>query len=366
MILDHYSENRGSPTTFLVACPKTREAALINPNSALLEACETTLERRNLRLVQVLLTSPGHAADAAVAVLKEHRGRLQIHPQSEGSMTRISPQACSAQPSEYSSISLGNLQITPLADPRDCESVRYRIGNYTFQGGSLLIERIEQNEVATTPPSPWAESRPARIPRTFREPRISNDAAAIGQLLLEDLHTSLMENAFSPKETLIVRSYIELLEENDLSHPSAAELAAKIGRIDRGVIHVLVHSIRWKQIDLGRMPLVLAGQASKWLRHLKTEPEFTSHEKEFLCAYLQLVATSGAPPSGPEVAAKLGSQRSIQWVRKRAFTIRRKQREFHQPLLLLTRNKTETDAFPRPARLAPRRDNFVASHPPFS
>ncbi|MCS5635811.1 MAG: hypothetical protein NZ990_04785 [Myxococcota bacterium] len=366
MILDHYSENRGSPTTFLVACPKTREAALINPNYALLEACEATLERRNLRLVHVLLTSPGREAEAAVAELKEGRGRLQVHPQSDDSMARISPPACSARPAESSSISLGNLRITALADPRDCESVRYRIGNYTFQDGSLRIQRTEQNGVAATPPSPWEEPRPARISPTFEKPRIAKDDAAIEQLLLEDLHTSLMENAFSPKETLIVRSYIELLEENDLSHPSAAELAEKIGRVDRGVIHVLVHSIRWKQIDLGRLPLVLAGQASKWLRHLKTEPEFTPHEKEFLCAYLQLVSTTGAPPSGPEVAAKLGAHRSIQWVRKRAFTIRRKQREFDQPLLLLTRNKPETDALPLPARLAARRQNFVPSHAPLS
>jgi hypothetical protein len=166
---------------------------------------------------------------------------------------------------------------------------------------------------------------------------------------MEDLHSSLIENAFSPKETLVARAYIDFLEENELAHPSAAQLGEKIGNIDRSVIHVLVHSIRWKQIDRDRLPLVLSGQASKWLRSLKTEPEFTPHEQEFLCSYLQLVASNGTPPSGPDIVAALTSQRSIQWVRKRAFTVRRKQREFGQPLLILARNKSEAE----PRRLQP-------------
>ena len=363
MILDHYSEDRGSPSTFLVACPTTREAAIINPRAAVLQACKTTLERRNLRLVQVLLTSPGSEVESAVRQLKERRERLQIHPRGGDSPTRIGTAPCSTQPSESVSISIGDLQITPVADPRGSQFVGYRIGNYSFKDGSLRIERPTLHEDAS---SPCAHLDTARISDVCLGTRATGGDTTIEQLLLEDLHTSLMENAFSPKETLIVRSYIELLEENDLRHPSAAELAQKIGRIDRGVIHVLVHSIRWKQIDLGRLPLVLAGQASKWLRHLKTEPDFTPHEKEFLSAYLQLVSSTGAPPSGPEVALELGSHRSIQWVRKRAFTIRRKQREFDQPLLLLTRNKPEGDTVPHPARLVPRRDSYVANHPTLS
>ena len=43
------------------------------------------------------------------------------------------------------------------------------------------------------------------------------------------------------------------------------------------------------------------------------------------------------PPTGPEIVKALGGRRNVQWVRKRAHTIRCKQREFNQPLLLLSR-----------------------------
>ena len=77
MILDHYSQNRGRPSTFLVACPDTREAALIDPRPEFLDDCQKTLERRNLRLVRVLLTSPGNDKAAAVAAVQAEIAQLQ-------------------------------------------------------------------------------------------------------------------------------------------------------------------------------------------------------------------------------------------------------------------------------------------------
>ena len=364
MILDHYSQNRGRPSTFLVACPDTREAALIDPRPEFLDDCQKTLERRNLRLVRVLLTSPGNDKAAAVARLKEGREELEVHPQTPGKATHPAPGPCSTQSAgQPASIDVGKLRMTLEVDPRGPQFAGYRTGNFVFASDSLRVVRASQPGEGQALSGSNADHNPARISDPCGAARTADDDTSIEQLLLEDLHSSLMENAFSPKETLIIRSYIELLEENDSQHPSAAELAEKVGQIDRGVIHVLVHSIRWKQIDLGRLPLVLAGQASKWLRHLKTEPEFTPHEKEFLCAYLQLVSNTGAPPSGPEVAEKLGSHRSIQWVRKRAFTIRRKQREFNQPLLLLTRNRPEEgETDPHPSKRLPSREGYVANH----
>ncbi|MEE3328560.1 MAG: hypothetical protein VX252_14575, partial [Myxococcota bacterium] len=150
-------------------------------------------------------------------------------------------------------------------------------------------------------------------------------------------------------------TYLEFLEDNQFRHPAAAELSSLLGDVDRTAVHVLVHNIRWKQIDLGRLPVVLSGQTSKWLRELQTEPEFTDHEKEFLGAYLRLVERNDRPPSGPDVAGELLGERSVQWIRKRAHTIRRKQKEFNKPVLILSRKMPQPSTAQR--YLSSRRAN---------
>lgn len=372
MILDHYSDETGSQTSYLIACPKTRQAALINPISDCVKDYEHTLSARNLRLVQIFTTQADSTNTKAIAQLGEGRGPLNVFPTSEATIhcaTNGHPVSQSAEaPLPGGLIALGELHVAASRAPSNSgDDTLYRVGDYTFTSRSLLIAEPPASEAGeeycASTNRPVDRRGEQRRVRNFRS---SRENVAIEQLLLEDLHTSLIENAFSPKETLVVRAYIELLEENDSAHPSAAELAEKTGGIERSVIHVLVHSIRWKQIDSGRLPLVLAGQASKWLRDLKTEPEFTPHEKEFLCAYLRLVARAGDPPSGPEVATELGSHRSIQWVRKRAFTIRRKQREFDRPLLMLARSKPEIVSTHRPVPMTRRRNQFVIDHLPIA
>ena len=357
MILDHYNNLDPNKTSYLIACPKTREAALINPQGECVSAYEETLARRNLRLVQVLLTHENsEVTDPVIERLQRGRQNLEVH--SGTSHLENGPLASSASQQEQTSgdplLALGQLRIQALRPAaHSSDQVSYRVESYTFTSEKLLVDYPEpeqfcaSDETSLSPAQRFdGEGRSRGKVRNFRTTR---ENVSIEQMLLEDLHTSLIEDAFSPKETLVVRAYIELLEENEYAHPSAAQLGENIGNIDRSVIHVLVHSIRWKQIDRDRLPLVLSGQASKWLRSLKTEPEFTPHEQEFLCAYLRLVKSNGTPPSGPDIVAELTSQRSIQWVRKRAFTVRRKQREFGQALLILARNKSEAE----PRRLQP-------------
>ena len=362
MILDHYRNLNPNKISYLIACPKTREAALINPRGECLSAYEETLTRRNLRLVQVLLTHENsEVTDPVIERLQRGRQNLEVH--SGASHLENDPLASSASQQEQTSgdplLALGQLRIQALRPAaHSSDQVSYRVESYTFTSEKLLVDypASEQlcasDETSLSPAQRFDGGGGSRAKvRNFRTTRENVD---IEQMILEDLHTSLIEDAFSPKETLVVRAYIELLEENEYAHPSAAQLGENIGNIDRSVIHVLVHSIRWKQIDRDRLPLVLAGQASKWLRSLKTEPEFTAHEKEFLCTYLQLVANQGTPPSGPDIVAKLEVPRSIQWVRKRAFTIRRKQQEFGKPLLILARNKPELDILAQqPVKIAP-------------
>jgi hypothetical protein len=362
MILDHYNNPNPNKPSYLIACPKTREAALINPQGECVSAYEETLARRNLRLVQVLLTQENSEV-SETAIYKLERGRQNLKVHSGSSPLQGDPLASSGSEQEQTSgaplLALGQLRIQTLRPAALCsDQVSYRVESYTFTSEKLLVDYPEpakfcvSDETSLSPAQRFdGEGRSRGKVRNFRTTR---ENVSIEQMLLEDLHTSLIEDAFSPKETLVVRAYIELLEENEYAHPSAAQLGENIGNIDRSVIHVLVHSIRWKQIDRDRLPLVLAGQASKWLRSLKTEPEFTAHEKEFLCTYLQLVANRGTPPSGPDIVTKLEAPRSIQWVRKRAFTIRRKQQEFGKPLLMLARNKPELEILSQqPVKIAP-------------
>ena len=365
MILDHFSDPTRSLISYLIACPETREAALIDPRSESLETYMATLSNRGLRLARVLCTSDTKGCNDAIHQLSNGQIRAEIFPELMESApcalsSRITDEFAGATLSPHGHpIAVGKLRIRAVPSGSGFD---YRVGSYTFTADRLLIG---ENQSAPHDPAEAVTSRAAGCGKV-QNLRTTRENIAIEQLLLEDLHTSLIEDAFSPKETLVVRAYIELLEEREFAHPSAADLAAKLGNIDRSVIHVLVHSIRWKQIDFERLPLVLAGQASKWLRDLKTEPEFTSHEKEFLCAYLPLVSSNGSPPSGPDVAKELGPHRSIQWVRKRAFTIRRKQREFDQPLLILARNKPETQPSMQTITLSPRRDSFILDQLPIA
>ena len=378
MILDHYSDPNRNQISYLIACPKTRQAALINPVNEYLSAYEQTLAARNLRLTHVLLTRKDRENFVTVIEnLGNGRDGLVVYPAAENfkDFCAVDPQGTYTAESENRSLELGTLQIQALqkvADTGSDDAVSYQVEGYTFTTQSLLIGYPHHSDTSSENPPVLGQRLPAfgNSLSAVRNFRTTRDNLSIEKMLMEDLHASIIENVFSPKETLVVRAYVNFLEENDLAHPSAAQLGEEIGNIDRSVIHVLVHSIRWKQIDRDRLPLVLSGQASKWLRSLKTEPEFTPHEEEFLGAYLQLVASNGTPPSGPDIVNKLTSQRSIQWVRKRAFTVRRKQREFGQPLLILARNKSETEQHRiQPLTLTPQKTpthRFISEQAPIA
>jgi hypothetical protein len=258
------------------------------------------------------------------------------------------------------SFSLTGMKVEAIERPpgAECE-VAYRVCDYTLSPSRIWIHDSNDRQNAAPQTAESQESHEAQndlhhlgaeLVVNCRTTRID---VPVEQLILEDLHTSLIENRFSPKEERVVRTYLEFLEDNEFSHPTAAQLSDLLSDVDRTAVHVLVHNIRWKQIDLARLPVVLSGQTSKWLRALQTEPQFTDHEKEFLGAYLRLVERNQRPPSGPDVASELSSDRSVQWIRKRAHTIRRKQKEFNQPVLILSRKSPQTITGPhyrQPAR----------------
>ena len=112
-----------------------------------------------------------------------------------------------------SQIALGELHVSACrAQSNSGDDTLYRVGDYTFTSQSLLIAAPPASE-AGTESFATSERHLDRLgeQRRVRNFRSSRENVAIEQLLLEDLHTSLIENAFSPKETLVVRAYICLL-----------------------------------------------------------------------------------------------------------------------------------------------------------
>jgi len=336
------TQNRNS---YLIASTQTREAAIIDPLENCLAEYETMLDQRGLRLVYTFQTRNDRQSTRAGQALRIRRQSSQVLPFKAVAVdtNSIGPIDDLAKPG--ASFALGDLAIEtidPLV-PGDCE-VSFQVCDYVFSPSEVRIlnGQIPSVEETTTHSSFSPGSGKSSIGQSPRHSLINNcrttrEGIPVEMLILEDLHSSLIENAFSPKEARVVRTYLEFLEDNDFNHPAASELSALLKDVDRTAVHVLVHNIRWKQIEQGRLPVVLAGQTSKWLRDLQTKPTFTDHEKEFLHAYLRLVEKNQRPPSGPDVAQELSGDRSVQWIRKRAHTIRRKQKEFNQPILILSR-----------------------------
>jgi hypothetical protein len=346
------TQNRNS---YLIASTQTREAAIIDPLEHCLAEYETMLDQRGLRLVYTFQTRNDRQSTRAGQALRIRRQSSQVLPFKAVAVdsNAIGPIDDRAKPG--ASFALGELTIEtidPVA-PGDCE-VSFQVCDYVFSPSEVRIlngqiQSADERATRSSVTPGCDQGTIGHSPRTslITNYRTTREGVPVEMLILEDLHSSLIENAFSPKEARIVKTYLEFLEDNDFNHPAASELSAMLKDVDRTAVHVLVHNIRWKQIEPGRLPVVLAGQTSKWLRELQTKPRFTDHEKEFLDAYLSLVEKNQRPPSGPDVAQELSGDRSVQWIRKRAHTIRRKQKEFNQPILILSRKNPLPPTMPR-------------------
>jgi hypothetical protein len=351
MIFRHFTDENSGHHTYLIASCVSRQAAIVNPTDGNFEECLSTIAELNLRLEFTLETTYGEARATAARRLCERSGARRIAPPVVSTEHYAGMGSIDIQAKVGAGIALGELHIEVVETPRGEESdVTYQLGPYTFVGDFVLIDHHEstgrpdgmeadfgQHDEAANVEAIRSQAPPIRSYRTTRE------GVGLKRLIMEDLHTSVAERRFTPKEERVVLTYLRFLEDNQFEHPSASQLSALLDNVDRTAVHVLVHNIRWKQIDRNRLPLVLDGQTSKWLKGLQTEPEFTAHEEEFLRAYLDLVERNDRPPSGPDIAESLGG-RSVQWVRKRAHTIRRKQRDFNQPLLILIRKSPDQRA----------------------
>lgn len=346
MIFRHFADSRTGGHSYLFASKTTRKAAIVNPRIDALEDYQTAIRELDLDLVATLLTHTDQRLSAGSAALGDRYGARLWTPDA---------QAFGQGPIEVArpgqSVMVGDLVVHVIQPPSGAVGqIAYRVSGYTFQGNTMILDAASGSpDPSRTHETPWRTTAATDGPNRSADPRlesIAREREAIGsvpieQLIIEDLSTSLAEDVLTPKEARVAQIYIQTMRSRGLKPPSAAEMAELMPEVDRTALHVIVHNIRWKQIDLGRLPLQLNGQTSKWLRGLQTKPEFTSHEREFMRAYFQLLQHAHRPPSGPEISKALGAHRSVQWVRKRAHTIRRKQREFNMPELILARKSHE-------------------------
>jgi len=345
------SSGRGG-RSYLIACEATRNAAIIHPQRESLCAYRRILAEEHLHLRFSLESSLPSVPPAGSLALREGLGCQRVAPFASVGRGAGGPVDVPAETGKV--ISLGDLRIECVAEPAGGRPlIAYRIGPYTFCHDELHFDFYEHPDTPSasddgTVGAVLEELTAARrcdglhLRSSTGATRPAPDGAErLRQTIREGLEASLAERRFAPREQQLVEVYLRQLAADPAAYPSAEDLARELGATDRTGTHVLVHHIRWKQIDLGRMSPVLKGQMPKWLKGIQTDPEFTPHEREFLGAYLSLLARHRRPPCGPEIARELGGRRSLQWIRKRTHTVRSKQRAFSKPVLVLNRAGSE-------------------------
>lgn len=346
MIFRQFNVGLEGRHAYVIACDETRRAAVIDPHERVVDQLIQTLEDLDLQLTHTLETTHDPVLRQGALQLRAGLGARRVGPWVTDTAAH-GPMDLEAKAGD--GLRVGELFVEFVEPPSGCDrEIAYRVDDYLFTGLAVVIDLNRPGSRTATGTHEIIEcvreglglrdaARPgdegSRVRRFRRNPK----PVPLADLVCESLRTGLESDLFTPKEARIVHAYLDHAKAHGDAFPTAEQLAAVLGDIDRTGVHVLVHNIRWKQVEARQLPIVLSGQMSKWLRGIQTEPEWTAHEREFLAAYLRLVEAGDRPPTGPEIVEALGGRRNVQWVRKRAHTIRCKQREFDLPQLLLSR-----------------------------
>ncbi len=358
MIFRQFNVGIDGRHAYVVACEKTRQAAVIDPHEAVVDQVLQAIEDLELRLTHTFETSHDPVLRAGALSLRAGLGARRVAPRVVDNAAE-GPADIEAKPDD--GVRIGELFVAFVEPPSSgAGDIAYRIADYLFSGLAVVIDLNRPTDTHGRGSEEIFEcvreglglrgaDQDAESVRRFRQ---NPKPVPLSNLVSESLRATIEEGALTPKETRVARFYLDLVDCAGGAFPTAEAVAEVLGDVDRTGVHVLVHNIRWKQIEARQLPLVLKGQMSKWLRGIQTEPEWTSHEREFLATYLKLIEENTQPPTGPEIVAALGNGRNVQWVRKRAHTIRCKQREFNQPQLLLSREPNRPDRQQQSGELA--------------
>ena len=309
MIVHSFYNKRLRRYAHLVVCPETRAAAVIDPVSEDVDAYAEAARSSDARLAVALQTAARPADPVALRTLEDRFGAATRAPARHARQPETTGLVAVGDVFELGTLPVRVVSNTPPAGP----DVAYRIDDTLFTGWTLVRGGIS----------------------TRSGPVESDELVARAR---HDLGALLAARKLTGKETALAQTYLTLLERLGRP-PSARELSDASEGVDRGGVHVLIHGMRRKQVALGQVPILLHGQMHKWLKGLQDEPAYTAHERTFLAEYLRFVDETGRVPTGPEIQARLPEGTSIQWVRKRVHTIRRKQAAFGRAPLLMGRER---------------------------
>ncbi len=311
MIVQSFYNKRLRRYAHLVVCPETGAAAVIDPVSEDADAYAEAARSSEARLAFALQTAARPADPAALRTLEDRFGTVTRAPARHPRQPDNTGLVAVGDAFELGALPVRVVSNTPPAGP----DVAYRIDDTLFTGWTLVKGDLSR------------EAGPI-------------DADELIARARNDLGALVSARKLTRKETALAENYLTLLEELGRP-PSARELANVEAGLDRGAVHVLIHGMRRKQVALGQVPILLHGQMHKWLKGLQGEPEYTAHERRFLAEYLGFVEEHGRVPTGPEIKTRLPEGTTIQWVRKRVHTIRRKQAAFGRAPILMGRERRQ-------------------------
>jgi hypothetical protein len=298
----------------LVICSETDVAAIIDPVSEDADAYAGTASKSGARIGLALQTAAHPADPTGLRTMIERFGVTAKAPAASHVVHAdgIEPVAVGE------ALKIGALEVDVVANtPPAGPDVAYRVEDTLFTGWALVRGGVARADGPV-------------------------DAEDLVVRARQDLGALLDAGKLTAKEAELAQIHLALLDRLGRP-PSAQELAAEHPALDRGAVHVLIHGMRRKQIALGQVPILLHGQMHKWLKGLQGEPEYTAHERTFLAEYLRFVGETGRVPSGPELLERLPEGTTIQWVRKRIHTIRRKQAAFGRTPLQIGREPRRSD-----------------------
>jgi len=340
MILEEFFNEASGNYCYLVSSEDAAEAALIDPLAADVDAYTARISERNLKLVYVLQTGVCETTAIAAERLRLEAGGRWVAPRAAAA-----PEA-DIRVGDGDTLALGNLVIRVGQCPdNEARRVSYRVGHCFFRGDDVVVAgagvvRLSSHTTRVETAEPESDEQPEEVSPEAEDREESAERLSpteLAERIADEARRSLRELPLTPKEVRVLEAYLSLVGSGSGGFPSARELADELEGITKRDLHVQIHNIRRKQLDGGCLPVMLAGQITKWLKDVQDEPDYTSHEREFLQAYLALGKEFDRPPTGDEIVAAFAGKRSLQWVRKRVQTIRAKQTGYGKQPLLMSR-----------------------------
>ena len=206
MIFRHFSDPTQNRNSYLVASTLTREAAIIDPLETCMDGYEAFLDQRGLKLVYTLQTRNDRSSTRAGQTLRMRRASSQILPFQAVALDPDSAKPIDHRAKPGASFALGDLTIETVEPLSSGDSeVSYRVCDYVFSPNEIRIVDTETKATGLSSTFEPAETGTNGAPRSgsgklINNRRTTREGVPVEMLILEDLHSSLIENRSAPKK----------------------------------------------------------------------------------------------------------------------------------------------------------------------